>query len=214
MTVKFELTAQKRNHVGKGASRRLRRQNQVPAILYGAHKEAIPITLSQREINKALENEAFYSNVLTIKLDGTSEKAVLKDMQRHPFKPLILHIDLQRVSEKEKITLHIPLRFVNEEIAPGVKQGGGVITHLINQIEVSCLPADLPEFIEVDVSQLELNQSIHLSAIPLPKGVELPALAHGPDHDVAVVTIQPSKISPEMVETPTETEETSGESST
>ena len=185
----FELNAKTREVFGSGASRRLRRlENRVPAILYGASEPSLPVSLEHNEILKALENEAFYSHILTVKIDGIEQKAVLKDLQRHAYKPRILHVDLMRVSAKEKITMSVPLHFMGETDAPGVKDQGGVLTKLLNSVEVRCLPAALPEFIEVDVSHLALDESILLSQITLPKGVELTA-AISKEDDRPVVNI-------------------------
>lgn len=189
MTVEFVLNAEPRGDQGKGASRRLRRQGKVPAILYGAGREPTPIALNHSELLKQLEHEAFYSHVLTVNLGGSTEKAVLRDLQRHPAKPLILHVDLQRVAEGEKIRVHVPLHFINEANCVGVKQGGGVLTHNLVEVEVQCLPQDLPEFIEVDVTNLNVGEAIHLSELVLPAGVELVELLHGAEHDNAVVAV-------------------------
>ena len=191
MTNQFELVAELRKEVGKGASRRLRRlEARVPGILYGGNETPLPLLVEHRFLTKALENEAFYSHILTIKVDGVEHKAILRDLQRHPYKPRILHFDLQRVSANEKIYMQVPLHFSGEEIAPGVKIGGGLVSHLMNSIEVSCLPGNLPEFIEVNVSKLELDQSFHLSQLVLPPGVEF-ATAVQPDteRDLPVVSI-------------------------
>lgn len=185
--INFELTAELRSDTGKGASRRLRRANRVPGIIYGMGKEPTPVAFSHDELQRALQHEAFYAHVLTVKLGDQSEKAVLRDVQRHPAKPLILHIDLQRVSESEKIRVHVPFHFLGADVAPGVKQGGGMVFHAMVDAEVECLPKDLPEFINVDVSNLNLGESIHLSEIKLPEGVVFVELAHG--HDPVVVTI-------------------------
>lgn len=192
MTDVFELHAEKRADIGKGASRRLRRlDDKVPAILYGGEKEPSAITLEHRQILKALENEAFYSHILTIKLDGKAEKVVLKDIQRHAFKPKVMHMDFLRVSAKTKLHMQVPFHFLNEDIAPGVKTGGGMVNHLLSDVEVACLPTHLPEYLEVDLANLELNQSLHLSDIKLPKGVEMVALSQG--NDLPVVNIQLSR---------------------
>jgi ribosomal protein L25, Ctc-form len=180
----FVLEASLRNDLGKGASRRLRREGKVPAVLYGGHKDAASVTMDHNDLFHHLENEAFYSHILTIKVDGKTEQAVLKDLQRHPVKPIIMHVDFQRVSASEKIRMHVPLHFVGGDAAPGVKIGGGIVTHNMNEVEVSCLPKDLPEFIEVDLSNCALNHSIHMSELKLGAGVELVELAHG--HDLPV----------------------------
>lgn len=183
--VDFLVTAETRSDMGKGASRRLRRQGKVPGIVYGAHKDATPVLLDHNEMMNHLKHEAFYSRVLTLKLNGKEEQVVLKDLQRHPAKPMLLHVDFQRVSATEKLRMHVPLHFVGGDVAPAVKVGGGMIFHSLTEVEVSCLPKDLPEFIEVDLSGMELGQILHLSELKLPKGVELVALAHGSDLPVA-----------------------------
>jgi large subunit ribosomal protein L25 len=190
--VNFDINAQSRADVGKGASRRLRRENKVPAVLYGAGKDAISLTLEHNEIFHHLEHEAFYSHILSVKVDGKAEKAVLKDVQRHPSKPKIQHVDFQRVSEVDKIHMHVPLHFIGEDVAPGVK-AGGLVSHLMTSVDIACLAKDLPEYIEVDVAALDLGDALHLSHIKLPKGVEIPALAQGPDHDLPVISIHAPK---------------------
>lgn len=184
--VKFEVEAEIRNDLGKGASRRLRRQEKVPAIVYGAGKEAQALALDHRKITKALENEAFYSHILTLKNGTDSERVILKDLQRHPFKPRILHVDFLRVRADEKLTMNVPLHFVGGEKAPGAK-AGGTISHLLTDVEIACFPDDLPEFLEVDISTMALNDVLHLSDLKLPKGVEITGLT--PETDQAVVSI-------------------------
>lgn len=189
MSTNFELQGESRNEFGKGASRRLRRTgNKVPAIIYGGGEPAAAVAFDHNQLSKALENEAFYSHILTIQIDGKKQKAVLKDLQRHPYKPRILHMDLLRITGKEKITMQVPLHFVGEQSAPGVK-AGGIISHLLTTVEVRCLPDNLPEYIEVDLSNLALDDAIHLSNMKLPKGVELVALAHHNDQTVASIHI-------------------------
>jgi large subunit ribosomal protein L25 len=190
----FELEAESRSDMGKGASRRLRHAGLVPGIIYGADKEPEMITVKQNELAHALEDEAFYSSILTVDVGGDSQQVVLKDLQRHPAKPFIMHLDLLRISQKTAIKMQVPLHFINEETAPGVK-GGGTASHNMTEVEISCLPADLPEYIEVDCSALDIGDSIHLSELSLPKGVEIPALALGEDHDSSVVTILASRAS-------------------
>jgi large subunit ribosomal protein L25 len=185
----FEVTAEVRQDLGKGASRRLRHAGKVPAIVYGAGKEATSLTLRHSEMLRHLENEAFYSHILSLKIGDQVEQVVLKDLQRHPAKPIIMHADFMRVSETEKITMHVPLHFLNETACVGVKQGGGVVSHQMVELEIRCLPKDLPEFISVDLLNLQLGQMIHLSELQLPAGVEIPALIHGTEHDLPVVTI-------------------------
>lgn len=175
-----------RQDVGKGASRRLRRvHDQIPAVVYGAGKDPQALTLSHSEILKSLKNDAFYSSILALNIDGKSESVVVKDIQRHPFKPKVTHMDFQRIKAGEKITMSVPLHFLNEDTAPGVKMGGGSISHLATEVEIRCLPKDLPEFIEVDMGAVELDQTIHLSDLKVAKGIELTALGHGDDAAVA-----------------------------
>lgn len=187
MSTSFELTSQLRTDLGKGASRRLRHAGHVPAIMYGAGKDPVALTFSHNELQRNLANEAFYSHILTIHIDGqTDEKAVLKDLQRHPSRPIIMHMDLLRVSETEEITIHVPLHFVNQDICVGVKTGGGIISHLMVEVEIRCLPKDLPEFISIDLAAAQLGDIIHLSDLKLPEGVHIPSLTHG-DQPVASV---------------------------
>ena len=190
MSVTFELKAEPRGDLGKGASRRLRRAGKVPAILYGGGQEPQPLVLSHLDILNQLKNEAVYSHVLTLNLGDRSESVVLRDLQRHPFKPTILHIDFLRVSADRELRVHVPLHFVNEDTARGVKQQGGVVSRALIDIEIACLPKDLPEFIEVDIADLGMNEALHLSQIPLPAGVELAdKIAPGSDQDAIVVNI-------------------------
>lgn len=193
MSTDFVINAQIRTETGKGAARRMRHAEQVPAIIYGAGTDPVQLTLAHKDIAKQLENEAFYSHVLTVNVDGKEEKAVLKDLQRHPSKARILHLDLMRVSASEKITMQVPLHFVGENVAPGVKEGGGLVSHQMSNVEIRCLAKDLPEFLEVDMSSLELNESLHLSDIKLPDGVEIVALTHGADHDLPIANIHTAK---------------------
>lgn len=183
----FALTAQPRQDLGKGASRRLRRQGLIPAILYGAGKEPRPLTLNHNELLKNLQHEAFYSHVLTLTLDNQPEKVVLKNLQRHLYRPAVLHADFLRISETEKLVMHIPLHFLNDEKCVGVKQGGGIISRHVIEVAVRCFPKDLPEFIEVDLTDVKLNQIIHLSDLTLPPGVELADWS--PEHNLPVVSV-------------------------
>ncbi|MCH9769738.1 MAG: 50S ribosomal protein L25/general stress protein Ctc [Gammaproteobacteria bacterium] len=191
--VSFELTATNRNQYGKANARRIRHLDQVPAIIYGAGKDPHTIALNHNEILHALENEAFYSHILTLNIDGSSEQVVLKDLQRHSTKPRIQHVDFLRIKAKEKLTMMVPIHFPGEEDAPGVK-AGGVVSKLINEIEVRCLPANLPEFLELDISQLEMNQSLHISQIKLPPNVELTIAELDEEHDQAVVNVHEPKV--------------------
>ncbi len=183
--MKIEINANKRDTQGTGASRRLRRAGRVPGIVYGSGQAAQSIDLNHKDLYFGLKNEAFHSSVLSLNLDGVKEAVLLRDFQMHPYKPLVLHIDFQRVDANQKIHMKVPLHFVNSEIAPGVKLAGGVVSHLITEAEVLCLPGSLPEFIEVDLSKLETGQTIHLSDLVLPAGVELASLSRGEDQGVA-----------------------------
>ena len=196
MKTSFELVAEFRDDQGKGASRRLRRDGKVPAILYGGPHVARPLSLNHTKLVQVLSDERCYSTILAIKVGDEQQAAVLKDLQRHPFKNQILHVDFQRVFEGEPIRLHVPLHFINETGCVGVKDQGGIISHLRNDLEVLCLPKDLPEFIEVDVIELGLNQLIHLSEIKLPAGVQLPELIHG--HDAPVVSVHAPRAEEEV----------------
>ena len=184
----FELEAESRSDMGKGASRRLRRDGKVPAIVYGGGEDPQSITLVHSEILKRLDHEAFYSHVLTVNVDGKPNKAILRDMQRHPAKAVIMHMDFQRVDESKPIRVHVPLHFIGEDVAPGAK-AGGLITHELIEVAMDVLPRHLPEFIEVDVSALDVGESLHLSDLPLPESGSLVELARGEGHDLPVVSI-------------------------
>lgn len=188
----FELDAKERREEGTGASRRLRRiENRVPAIIYGGSEAPQSVSLCHLKVLQAISHEAFYSHILTLNIDNKKQKVVLKDMQRHPYKKVVLHMDFQRVSDKDKITMHVPLHFINEDVCPGAKQGG-LISHHIIDVEVKCPASKLPEFIEVDLGTLELDKAVHLSDIKLPEGVEIPALANS-GNDPAVVSVHTPK---------------------
>ncbi|MEE2729304.1 MAG: 50S ribosomal protein L25/general stress protein Ctc [Pseudomonadota bacterium] len=190
MSGDFTISATSRADSGKGASRRLRRlENRVPAIVYGADKPSQQISVEFKDLVKALENEAFYSHVLTLDVDGTSEQVVLKDLQRHPSKSVPMHADFLRVDTTHKLHMNVPLHFINEEKCVGVKQHGGVIAHQLSEVEVVCLAKDLPEFIEVDLADADIGTVVHLSNLSLPSGVELKALQLGEDHDLPVVLV-------------------------
>ena len=199
MAISFELNAEPRSDTGKGASRRLRHAGKVPAIMYGGNKDPEALTLSHNEVLRNLENEAFYSHILTIKSGGSETQAILRDLQRHPSKPRILHMDLQRVSATEKLKTHLPVHILGEETAPGVK-AGGLVSHDLTEVAIECLPKDLPEFVEVDISTLEIGDSIHLSALNVPEGVTLTELARGEDHDISVVSIHAKRVVEEVEE--------------
>lgn len=197
MSVSFEVNAQPRTGTGTGASRRLRRTGLVPAIVYGAHQDPEMVSVSHNELLKHLEHEAFYSHVLDLKVGDEVTKVVLKDMQRHPAKPFILHVDFLRVSQDEKLKMMVPLHFVNEDKCKGVKLGG-VVSHTLTEVEIVCLPKDLPEFIAVDMSEMEIGSIVHLSELVLPEGV---TLAHAPDPDEPVVVIHGARGGEEAEET-------------
>lgn len=177
----FELAAEAREASGRTGSRRLRNAGKVPAVVYGGGQPPSSVTLDHNSLSHQMEHEAFYTSILTLTLGKQSESVVVKDVQRHPAKRQIMHLDLLRVRADEAITLHVPVHFVNEDVAVGVKAQGGVVDHLLSDVEVSCLPSDLPEFIEVDVSAVELGQILHLSDMNVPEGVKLLALEHGSD---------------------------------
>ena len=186
----FEVQAEIRQDKGKGSSRRLRRlADQIPAIIYGGNKDPQPLTLIRKDLEKSLENEAFYSHVLTINVGGSKVKAILKDLQRHPAKELVMHADFLRVDDKVAIKVNVPIHFLNEETSIGVKTDGGLVQHQATDIEIQCLPGDIPEFIAIDMQNVELGQIIHLSEVELPAGVTSVALALGEDHDLAIASI-------------------------
>lgn len=198
-----KLVAASRKDEGKGASRRLRHSGHVPAIVYGGHKDPQSIQVEHNHLWLTSQNEWFYSAILDLEVDGKVEKVLLRDMQRHPFKQQILHLDFLRVSENEALRASVPLHFVNQEKSPAGKSAGVVVTHELNEVEVTCLPKDLPEFIEIDLATLAVGDIVHLSQIKLPKGVTIPALAHGKEHDLAVVIAKHARVEVEQ-ETPSE----------
>jgi len=202
-TIDFTINAELRTDAGKGASRRLRHAEKVPAILYGGNKEAVSLTLDHNKVNNMADYEAFYSHILTLVIDGKKHQAILKDVQRHPYKPKLMHLDFQRVEKGQKLHTHVPLHFLNEASAKGVKDEGGVVVHHLNDVEVECLPKDLPEYLEVDVANMVIGDTLHLTDLQLPKGVELMELNKGADHDQAVVSITAPRVEKE----PTEEEE-------
>ncbi|WP_018948033.1 50S ribosomal protein L25/general stress protein Ctc [Thioalkalivibrio sp. ALMg11] len=189
MSMSFTIEAEKRDEQGSSASRRLRRAGKLPAILYGADKDAVSITLDHNAMVHNLKEDAFYSHILSVKLGGKTEKAILRDVQRHPFKPTIYHVDLMRVSANQPIRVSVPLHFHNEEECKGVKLGGGMVSRMINELEVECLPGDLPESIDLDVIELDVGDTVHISELKLPEGVQSVALMHGEEYDYAVVSV-------------------------
>ena len=194
MSTNFVINARSREDAGKGASRRLRRQSgEVPAIIYGGKKHAEKISILHKDITKALENEAVYSSIISLSVDGKAEDTIIKDIQRHPAKQVILHLDFLRVSKTTKLQTRVPLNFLNEDICIGVKMGGGLIAHTMTDIEVSCLPKDLPESIDVDMEQIDVGQIVHLSDIKMPSGVESVSLSQGAEYDLTVATVNKQK---------------------
>jgi len=190
MSDQFELNAEVRTDLGKGASRRLRHfDGRVPAIIYGGDKAPQPLSLIRKDLEKALENEAFFSHVLIVNVGKDKEKAILKDLQRHPAKNRVTHVDFMRIDDNVAIKVHVPIHFLNESTCHGVKMQGGMIQHQATDIEVQCLPANIPSFIEVDMLKAETGQIIHLSDVTLPAGVTSVALALGEDHDLAIASV-------------------------
>ena len=202
----FAVNAQLREKLGSRASRQLRHAGFVPAVLYGAG-EAMQLSIKANELANHLEHEAFYSHVLSISVNGTTERAILRDLQRHPYKKEILHIDFLRVSEDQEIKVHVPLHFLNEDSCVGVKQQGGRVGHLQTEVEVVCLPRHLPEYIEVDIADLELGHSLHLSSIAMPEHVKLVSLMQGEEHDLPIVNVFMPRAAAEEVEESKEQEE-------
>jgi len=206
MTTTFRLTADRRGDTGRGANRRLRLRGGVPAVIYGAGKEPLDIELNARELMHQLENEAFYSHILTLTVAGTEERVVLKAMQRHPSQPRLLHLDFLRVDENKAITVRVPLHLVNEDSCVGVKQEGGIISRIITELEVSCLPSRLPEYIEIDIAGLHLGETLHLGDLETPAGVTIYALAHGGDPAQPVVSVHAPRVVVEEEDTAAEQE--------
>ncbi len=191
MVGSFEFDAEIRTATGKGDARRSRKLGKVPAIVYGGSEEPVKLFLAHHRVVKALENDAVYSHVLTLKFGGKEQKAILKALERHPSRPIIMHMDFQRVNEKDKIRVHVPLHFVNQDISIGIKKGG-IINHALAEVEVICLPQDLPEFIDVDMAGVDLGGMVHLSDLIVAKGVEVAELTHGVGNDRVVASIHTS----------------------
>lgn len=185
----FNLIAELREDQGKGASRRLRKLNMVPAILYGAGRPPRLLAFDHNKVLQQLDHEAFYSSILNIKVGDKTQPVIVKDIQRHPARNQILHMDFQRIVADQKIRMNVPLHFINAEMAVGVKTGGGKVSHLMTDVEVSCLPGDLPEYFEIDVSGLDVDEMLYLSDIKVPAGVEIIELSHGTEHDQPIVSI-------------------------
>ncbi len=202
----FQIDAIPRSDTGKGASRRLRREGMVPGIIYGGGQDPQMVSAVQNKLTQSLDNEAFYSHILKVDVNGQSDNVVLKDLQRHPSKPFIMHFDLLRVSDTDRIKMFVPFHFPGEDVAPGVK-AGGMVSHHQSGTDIICQAKDLPEYIEIDVSEMELGDTVHLSEVKMPEGVELTSLTA--DNDVAVVSVHTAKVAEEEDEdeAPSETEE-------
>ena len=203
MSEQVNLNATNRDAEGKSSSRQLRRAGSVPAVIYGGEKDPIRISILEKDIAKAAEIPGFATQILNINISGEEQNVILKELQRHPATQRVLHADLQRVNPDTKISISVPVRFLNEDICMGVKMHGGAISRLINNIDITCLASNLPEYLEVDVAELDVGDSVFLSALNLPEGVEIPSLALGEDRDQAVVSITEAKvldIEPEVVE--------------
>ena len=203
MSEQVNLKATNRDVEGKSSSRQLRRAGSVPAVIYGGEKDPIRISILEKDITKAAEIPGFATQILNINISGEEQNVILKELQRHPATQRVLHADLQRVNPDTKISISVPVRFLNEDICMGVKMHGGAISRLINNIDITCLASNLPEYLEVDVAELDVGDSVFLSALNLPEGVEIPSLALGEDRDQAVVSITEAKvldIEPEVVE--------------
>ena len=215
MSEQVNLNATNRDVEGKSSSRQLRRAGSVPAVIYGGEKDPIRISILEKDIAKAAEIPGFATQILNINISGEEQNVILKELQRHPATQRVLHADLQRVNPDTKISISVPVRFLNEDICMGVKMHGGAISRLINNIDITCLASNLPEYLEVDVAELDVGDSVFLSALNLPEGVEIPSLALGEDRDQAVVSITEAKvldIEPEVVEEEGETQAAEGDS--
>ena len=199
MSSNYELSTQSRDSFGTGASRRQRRENLVPAVVYGAGKDNESVMLDHDQVMHSLEKEAFHSAIIDLKTDKGSQQVILREVQMHPHRQLVMHVDFQRVRASEKLHMKVPLHFEGSDVAPGVKTDGGILSHPITELDITCLPRDLPEFIAVDVSELNLNESLHLSNIKMPEGVELTATASPEGEDPTIATISPPKVVEEEV---------------
>jgi large subunit ribosomal protein L25 len=193
----FELSAEARDLQGKGASRRLRRAGKIPAIVYGGDREPAAIQVDHNDVLRRSEHEAFYSHILTLNMGAGAERVVLKDMQRHPYRPLVIHMDFQRINENEELEMRVPIHFVNEENCIGVKQSGGVISHMMSDVEIVCLPKDLPEYITVDLANMDVGDTLHLSELAMPAGVRAAVLVHHGDASQPVVSVHAPRVAAE-----------------
>ena len=199
MAKDFDLVADIREDAGKGSSRRLRREGKVPAIIYGAGRPPRALVFDHNRVMQQLENEKFFSSVLNIKVGDKSQAAILKDVQRHPSRRLVMHMDFQRIVEDQEIRMNVPLHFVGEDVCPGVKRGGGKVSHLRTDVEIVCLPKNLPEYLELDVSELELDEYLYLSDIKVPQGVTIPELAQEEEEGVQLQPVVSCHIIKEVV---------------
>ena len=209
MAKEFDLIADYREDQGKGASRRLRHEGKVPAIIYGAGRPPRSITFDHNKVMQQLENESFYSSILNVKVGEKSQAAILKDVQRHPAKRLIMHIDLQRIVEDQAIKMNVPIHYLGEEDAVGVRDGGGTVTKMVNDVEVTCLPKDLPEYLELDISHLGLDEMMYITDVKLPEGVEIVGLAQA-EEEQAQPIVSIHFIHEEIIEEEVEEEELEG----
>ena len=197
--MQIEITAMARSLQGTGASRRLRNTGRTPGIIYGAGKPAESIEIDHNALSRHLKLEAFHASILTVKLGADTQQVLLRDVQMHPWKPMVLHVDFQRVAANEKIHMKVPLHFANAELAPGVKLGHGIISHVLNEIEITCVPGDLPEFIMVDLSTIEIGASVHLADLEMPSGVESVQLKRGDNQVVATIQVPRAEVAKEEV---------------
>lgn len=203
----FEIIAEPRQSKGKSANRRLCHEGKLPGIVYGGTQDVAAISVSHDDMIHHLAHEAFHSHILTLKTGKKTEKVVLKDVQYHPYKPVILHFDLQRINESAELTIHVPLHFINESVCVGVKRDGGQISHVITDIEITCLPKDLPEYIEVDMANISIGEGVYLSDLNMPEGTRIAALLHGGDASQIVASVHKTRITAEEIEESTETTE-------
>jgi large subunit ribosomal protein L25 len=199
MRITYQVGADSRHDQGKGASRRLRRAGKVPAVLYGGEGGPRSITLDHQQLLTLIDKEKFYSSIISVNVDAQPQPAIIRDVQMHPARNAVVHVDLQRVVESEKLRIHLPIHFKGEAVAPGVKTQGGIVSHLMQDVEVSCMPADLPEFLELDLSAMNLNETLSLGDIPLPSGVTIPELAHRNPPVVSVHSPRAAEPEPEAV---------------
>jgi large subunit ribosomal protein L25 len=205
MRITYQVGADSRHDQGKGASRRLRRAGKVPAVLYGGEGGPRSITLDHQQLLTLIDKEKFYSSIISVNVDAQSQPAIIRDVQMHPARNAVVHVDLQRVVESEKLRIHLPIHFKGEAAAPGVKTQGGIVSHLMQDVEISCMPADLPEFLELDLSAMNLNETLSLGDIPLPQGVTIPELAHRNPPVVSVHSPRAAEPEPEAAVAATET---------